>query len=251
MTKKKASSSWRIVALCAFGIAAIAIMALGWQWLSGVMVEDVEIRGLQYAAEGDVRELVGAVSTLALLDVQPDSVADNVRRHPWVRDAQVRRWPNGRVVVHVEERRPAALVVGREGTVSHYLDAEGFALPITRDAVFDVPPVMGAVSLSGSSERAREPLSNFLAALQVVPREVSSLIGEVEIRGDEIWVRTLPSAGGESIPVRLGDSDFENRLVKMHRFWHQAVQSQPDKRFASVDLRFNSQVVTRESVETQ
>lgn len=247
MTTRKGKGTWRIVALCVSGIAAVALLALGWQWLGGVMVEEVEIRGSNHAAESEIRSLVPLDSTIALLDVVPDSVAADVRRHPWVREAQVRRWPTGRVIVRVEERRPAALVVAKGGRLSHYLDGEGYAMPLKSDAVYDVPPISGDVPAYRQSEQVAQPLREFLAALQVVPREVSSLIGEVELRADEVWVRTLPSAGGESIPVRLGKSDFQNRLARLHGFWHQAVQSQPDKRFASVDLRFNSQVVTRES----
>ena len=52
---------------------------------------------------------------------------------------------------------------------------------------------------------------------------------------------------GQALTVRLGDSGFEERFRRLKAFWDQAVLTRPGTRYASVDLRFDGQIITRES----
>ena len=57
----------------------------------------------------------------------------------------------------------------------------------------------------------------------------------------------FPTPEGEAIPVRLGRAVTPAQLARLHAFWRQAVRTQPGRAFAYVDLRFDSQIVTREA----
>ena len=73
-----------------------------------------------------------------------------------------------------------------------------------------------------------------------------ALLSEFVVQGDELWLRTAGTSAGQSLEVRLGRTGFAEKMRRLHAFWHQAVLTQPDVRFAHVDLRFDSQIVTRE-----
>lgn len=247
MSKKQRRQIGKILVAGASAIVLIMLGAFGWQWASALMVEEIQIQGYRNASLAELRSLVPVDSSTTMLDVEPDSVAAEVEHHPWVKRASVTRWPTGRLQIKVEERTPVAIALDRFGSPAHFLDATGFAMPLVDGAHFDVPPVAGSLPVVKPGDPVSGPLAEFLVALERVPREVSALIGDVELRDGEVWVRTLPTSAGETIPVRLGREDFARRLTRMHTFWHRAVLAQPDKQIAVVDLRFNSQIVTRES----
>lgn len=230
-------------------VAAIVLVmagAIGWQWASGIMVAEVRIQGYQHAELDELASLVDTDSSVALIDVNPDSIAANVEQHPWVDVATVRRFPTGTLSVRITERIPVAIAIDRGEAVA-YLDADGRVMPLVRSAVYDVPTISGLARVNHGGIVEEETVRGMLAALAEIPNEVSALIGSLSFQDGEIWAGTLPDAAGESLPVRLGDRDFEHRLKRMHTFWHRAVISQPQKHFDLIDLRFNSQVVTRES----
>ncbi len=227
-------------------IAMVTLGAFGWQWVSGVMVEEIRIQGYYHAELDELRALVRVDSATAMIDVEPETVAADVEQHAWVRQASVTRWPTGMLQIKVEERVPVAIMM-HAGAPAAYLDEQGFALPLVRNAVYHVPTISGLPAIPQAGQRAGEPVVELLGALDRVPREVSALIGDISYRSGEMWITTLPTTSGDTVPIRLGDRDFEQRLMRMHTFWHRAVVAQPDKQFALVDLRFDSQVVTRES----
>lgn len=247
MSKRQRKKIGRIIAGAVTAVLLIAAGALGWQWASGVMVDEIRFEGSRYAELADLRALVDIDSTHAMLDLQPDSVAADVARHPWVKAASVTRWPTGTLEIRIEERTPVAIAIDRHGTPGTYLDAEGHAMPAIPEAVYDVPTISGLPPALLEAPIEDHPAAELLSALARIPREVSTLIGDLAYRDGEIWATTLPAGAGNTIPVRLGVTDFERRLIRMHTFWHRAILAQPQKRFAMVDLRFNSQVVTRES----
>ena len=225
----------------------VAGAGLAWQWVVGIEVGDVRIEGALFTAEESILAYAGIDSTRLLIDVNPDTVAAAVASLPWVLEANVRRWPTGGVSIRVKERVPVLMAIGNDGRPAYYVDGAGHTMPLHDDAVFDVPVVRGATPEFRDGLVLGEPLAGFAASQTVLPREVTSLIAEAELRSGEVWIRTLPSQAGETIQVRLGEEDFETRLHRLHAFWHQAVAGRPNKQFAQIDLRYNSQIVTRET----
>ena len=234
--------------MLAIASAIVLVMAgaYAWQWASGIMVSEIRIHGNTHAATGEILALARIDSSVAIVDVNPDSVSAGIEAHPWVKDAAVRRLPTGTVNIRIAERHPVAIVL-EGGSPAAFLDATGRVMPLTEDAVYDVPTITGVREIRGRDVVEDETILELLRTLDNSPREISALIGDLTYENGEVWVRTLPNSSGESLPIRLGDRDFETRLRRMYTFWHRAVITQPEKRFAVIDLRFDSQVVTRES----
>ena len=59
-------------------------------------------------------------------------------------------------------------------------------------------------------------------------------------------LHTTPKPGRGSIEVMLGRDAFHARLSRLYAFWHQEVLEKEDIDVAFIDLRFDSQIITRE-----
>lgn len=233
-------------------IAVLGVGGLGWHWTSTLQCERVEVTGTLHAPPEAILDLARVDTGGVLFDVDPDLVADRVRRHPWVMAAEVTRFPTGTLSVHVYERRPVVLVLDGAGRASHYLDAAGYAMPLTGDAVYDVPVLHGFDEPYHPVRRVQDPqVRGVLAALGAAGAETDALVSEVELRDETVWIRTTPLQERASVPVRLGRTDYGRKLDVLQAFWRQAVLTQPTTTFEWIDLRFDSQVVTREGTHDE
>lgn len=222
---------------------------LGWRWASALTCTSVELIGVRHANPDEILALARVDTGMTLIEIDPRYVADRVRRHPWVRDARAMRLPDGTVTVDVEERAPVALLVDERGVPSHYLDAEGVAMPVVPNGIYDVPLLRGVPVPPNPLQRVAEPAARaLLAALARIDPETDALISEAEIRpGGEVWLYTEPLPERGPIPVRLGHEPFLDKFARLKAFWEDAVLSQPGKQFELIDLRFESQIVTHEA----
>jgi cell division protein FtsQ len=171
-----------------------------------------------------------------------------VQRHPWVASASASRLPTGTLSIDIRERMPVVLVLDAQGRPDYFLDRDGFAMPLVKGAVYDVPLLRGFREKSHPVQPVQDAaVRDLLTALAETDTATDALISELDIQpSGEVELRTTPVAGRGSVPVSLGRKDFANRLARLHTFWHRAVLTQPEKTFTLIDLRYNGQVVTRE-----
>lgn len=244
------------------GLFALAALGwLGWNWRANVPLETIEVAGARHADVDSLVALARIDPAAPLFSIDPALVADRLRRHPWVASAEVKRRLAGVLAIHVEEREPVVLVLDGRGRPSHYLDAGGYGLPLEAPsaetglvASYNVPLLRGV----GAAYHPVQPVENpavqaLLEAIAEADPETRLLLSELEITpGGEVegWLTPL-RAGGSSIPVQFGYSDFGEKLRRLRAFWRQAVQTRPDHVFEEIDLRFDSQVVTVEEAPTE
>lgn len=230
-------------------VLALAFLGLlGWRWMASLPLEQVAFSNVQHADTTALRELAQVDTIAYMLDVDPALVADRMQRHPWIASATASRLPTGTLSIEVQERMPVALVLDAQGRPDYFLDRDGFGMPLVAGAVYDVPLLWGFREKYHPLQPVEDAaVRDLLVALAEVDTATDALISELEIeRSGEIVLRTTPIAERGSIPVSLGREDFANRLARLHTFWHRAVLTQPEKTFTLIDLRYNSQVVTRE-----
>lgn len=221
----------------------------GWWWKDQIQVQKVNIEGLVHAEEEVVRQMIRVDSTLLFFQLDPLMIADRVRRHPWIEDAEVQRYPNATLQIRVTERTPAVLVVDASGTPERYLDAAGFQMPFLQGAVYDVPLLSGLAEPMHPTRPVTHPaLLSLLQDISTVPDRVDALISAFELEEDgQISMFTTPKPGRGSIQVSLGRDHFDERLSRLYAFWHKAILAKEDVDFASIDLRFDSQIITQEN----
>lgn len=186
-----------------------------------------------------------ALAELARLDRAIDArlVADRIRRHPWIREAVGTCGKRGAVEVVVEERRPVLLVIGSDGAPSHYVDAEGYRMPIAEHP-FDVPLLHGLEEAYHPVMQVKtEVVRQLAAAVGDLHDDADALISEFVITDNGVTLVT-PVGGVE---VLLGRDQLADRFRSLVAFWQQTVVGSHDRTIDMIDLRFDSQIITVES----
>ena len=243
----------KILTRIATWTAVVAIAGMlsfaGWTWVNGMVVREVVVEGARYADEETILALAAVDARMRVLDVDPLLIADRAVRHPWVQTGAVRRLPSGVVRIAVRERLPVALALTPDGRPTAWLDAEGYAMPLPDAVAWDVPLVWGAAlpvnrtrPLDGAS--LRELLATLPQSGLPPNARVSSF--EVGSAGSITMYVSVPGRR-EAIAVHLGNRGYAEKFRRLHAFWTQAVLPRPDKTFAAIDLRFDGQIVTKES----
>lgn len=226
----------------------IAFGSFGWWWQGQVLVQRVSFSGVNHAEEDVLREMIRVDSSLLFFDLSPMMIADRLRRHPWVEDANVQRYPNATLSIEVTERKPVMLHIDEDGRPDRYLDARGFQMPFLKEAVYDVPLVSGLTERMNTIRPIEHrALQKLLLEMKQIPPRVDALVSAFEIESTgEISLHTAPKPGRGSIEVLLGRDQFVEKLSRLYAFWHEAVLEKEDVSFASIDLRFDSQIITKE-----
>ena len=152
--------------------ALLVLLALGlgaaWAWQRTLPLERIAVVGAVHAPADEVAALTQAQpDSVALFSLGVALMADRAQRHPWVRTASVRRMPTGTLRIAVTERQPVVLVLDGAGRPSHFLDAEGFAMPATgaAPALYDVPVMHDAPAYHPMQPVESAGLRSLLAAL--------------------------------------------------------------------------------------
>ncbi len=230
------------------GVVLVAVLGvLGWQWQASVSLDAVTVVGAQHADADELRTLAAIRPDTALYAIDPALISDRVERHPWVETATTYRLPTGTLRISVAERTPVALALAADGTPAFYLDRQGYGMPLVSGLAADVPLLRGLAADEyhpvrpighGSVRAMMDALASF---------EAQEIVSELVVRPDSAMeLMTRPTTDHGAIRVMLGASDFPTRLHRLNAFWHQAVLPQPNTAFDRIDLRFDSQIVTRE-----
>lgn len=229
-------------------LVAGTIVFLGWRWVTTMRCTYIEITRAKHAQPEEVIALAHVDTGMVLFDIDPVLVRDRVTRHAWIRDAEVTRLPNGTLRIALEERIPVVLTLDRNGSPAYYLDADGYIMPVVSGAVYDVPLLKGYRIPDDPLQPVEASwLLDLVGALPELDEDTHALISELEVRAPgDLWLHVSPVEPHGSIPVRLGQGEYLEKLTRLAAFWEQAVLTQPDKRFMTIDLRFDSQVVTNE-----
>lgn len=265
MARDRAKTFGRL--LLRYGGIALLVVAtgalgwLGWQWQANAPVTHVAVTGTQHAPADTVRHLARVDSGTVMHKIDPVLVADRVVRHPWIKRAEVTpRRIRHTLRIRVIERTPVGLVVNRQGRPAYYLDPTGHAMPVPDSAGYDVPLVRG-LHADGPPESLKgvqgsPSLRRVFAALSET--DTDALVAEIELRPDStIGLVTRPLEGHGAVPVRLGRSNFSDKLRTLRAFATQVLArrprpdstanwSGPDAPIAEIDLRFDGQIITRE-----
>jgi cell division protein FtsQ len=165
---------------------------------------------------------------------------------PWVEHATVMRLLPNQLRVAVRERTPVAFV--REGDQVKLVDAAG--------VILDMPPAMMAAKHFSfpvvAGINPGDPLSvrgprmrlyqKFITDLDAGGEKISSELSEVDLADLEDVRATIPAKGSDMM-LHFGDEKFLARYHVYQR--HLAEWQQQYPHLASVDLRYDTQVVLK------
>lgn len=248
-------------ALIATVLLVIVFAFVGWQKRSAVLLTSIEVVSacesewrlftstvcpdLNSTPE-EITRLVALEPGTPLYDADPAAIVDRVERHPWIASADMERTLGGRLILTITERTPVLLVM-RNGQPRQYIDAEGYPMPFVTGVAYDVPLLHG-LSENFVADRPvnNGPVLELAGVLGDLDSSIHALLSEIEVQSSGALVlhtTVLDSRG--SIEVRVGAGSIRQQLDKLHAFWHQALLPEPGRNVLQIDLRFDSQIVTR------
>lgn len=162
--RRAASRRWRTRALVAVVVVG-ALAITGWFLASSSLfsLHYVTVEGTSRLTPAQVLNAAGVRAGTSLVRLDIGAVAQRVERLAPVADARVsRKWPHG-LVIHVVERRAAAVVVS--GGRVELLDASGVAFASASAAPHDLVTVEVAGPVPGPGEVAARAAMRVLADL--------------------------------------------------------------------------------------
>lgn len=228
------------------------IIALGATSLPGLLgeveafhVKRVVLAGERYLTEEEVRDLLGLGPGVSVWE-DTGPLADRVRRHPLVLDARIQRRLPSTLRVHVEERRPVALLPTPTFVP---VDAEGRILPVDPAAhrmdlpLLDLDP---DVALGAGPESATSPevriLAREAARLASADPGLAASVSEMALGGEEDVLLRLV---GPRVTLRYRPPVSVRKVREGLRVLADAEGRRPGAAPTAVDLRFDDQVVVR------
>jgi cell division protein FtsQ len=238
--------------LYALPLAGVAGVGL-WGWnavTSGVRhsslfaLQEVRTVGWERPEKIEVlKRLRSSLSGASLLDLDLVSLKRTLLAQPWIRDVNLRKEYPDTLAVRVIERRPAAVLAGRQ--VEAIVDETGTVLEVWSSGG-EIPnqwsrlPVIHGVEPISLRDGGSAALQRFGAALEILRAASSSADPKLDLdvsRWDDVRVQR------HGYGLRFGEGRFDE---KWRRFL--SVESEIERRHEGVrevDLRFPNQVVVR------
>jgi cell division protein FtsQ len=209
----------------------VLLLAVAVPWVVGVArrhpyfaVREIAVHHRGQLEPEALRGLAGVQVGMSVWDVDTDVVETRLLTNGWIRSALVRRELPDRVVLHVREHRPVAiLAVADEAPGLYYLAANGriFA-PVTAGDARDLPFVTGLTrkDLAGDDAFGPRAVRRALALLRQADRRPAvGTVSELHVdRADGLTL--MPTR--PPIPVAIGWGDYGVKLARLAEvlaFW--------------------------------
>lgn len=221
-------------------LASPAVQQLSAEWLE---IRQVVVDGTHRLTQEDVIQHMRLTAGETLLSLDPDRVANRLRSHAWIKEADVSRIPLHTVSVQITERQPAAVL--RTPLLNLLLDQEGHVLSVLeRLDDLHVPVLLGidANHLIHGEAHSRRAVQ---AGIQVagLMEEVFEETPEVDVGNPSnvvAWVQGLR--------FQFGSSPFEEKW-ELYRRIRSALRVPTDSGIGQargeIDLRYPSKVIVR------
>ncbi len=215
-------------------------------WRSDLPVRTADCDGNRIVARDAVLRLAAVPMDKKLVDVDLGAIRSRVIQNPYFKEvAVVRDLPN-RILIHVDERVPVAMLIAGK---TFYVDADGMVMPAIRsEYAFDLPVITGAAAVQEIKPgkkivhpALREALQIVLAS-QKLGNSVSRRISEIHLQANGDLVLYTAEFG---IPVMFGRGNIIDKLTLLEGFWTGVVSSRGGQSLRAVDIRFADQVVAR------
>jgi len=245
---KESTHSTSFIARPALLTAVLLLVGLGvvagFYWQQSLRVDTLRVSGIWFNQEADILEAAQVPMGIAPDSLNLEELKNRVMRLAYVKSVHPYIEPGGTLHLSIEERIPIALLVG--GDVERYTDAEGVQLPVLTGKIVDVPLVYGF-----SSNRQTDTLktTDFIQLARFLEEAKEhkfawATLSEVAFDPKE-GVVALSHENG--VKLLFGTDSFTNKLANWELFYTQVIRETGIARIAQIDLRFNDQIITRES----
>lgn len=205
---------------------------------------NIQILGISHLSRRELLSVFGSDIGRNVFFVPLRERRADLERLPWVGHATVMRLLPNQLRISIVERVPVAFL--RSGASIGLVDADGVLLSMSPGMMaakhYSFPVVTGITAQDPLPVRAARMrlYQQFINDLDAGGTKVSEQLSEVDITDPED-IRALFPAQGSDILVHFGDGQFLHRYSLYQQ--HLADWRRQYPRLASVDMRFDNQVV--------
>jgi cell division protein FtsQ len=231
-----------------FGILAIMLLAgftVKSQWQEHVPIRQVRVEGMNIVTRDEVMRLLNLPPRSTLYSLDLTQLQRNILGNSFVKSATIKRDVPATLVVEIEERIPAAMLL--RGNAIFSIDEEGVILPYLQTRVtYDLPLITGIDSAVVLKPGIVQTQKELVAAMEII--KVSKLIGDELYHSiSEIHLR----AGGDiilysfdnGIPIIFGHGDAVRKMLVFEEYRKKFLQHTNREGIQYIDLRFEDQIV--------
>lgn len=176
-------------------------------------LDKLEYRGVNHLDQASVTKLIRQASPEDLLAVDLERVRRIIEAEAWVKHAIVRRKLPGRLIIHISERRPAAIaaidnalyVVDEEGVVldSFGSDYQSIDRPIVKG--------LSSIARENAKQENKRRIQVYLNVIQDLgsgEKDYTRAIAEIDVGNPE---KVVVFPADEPVPIYLGRDRFRKR----------------------------------------
>jgi hypothetical protein len=220
------------------------LVATARSWIGGetLRLEAISVRGTEHLSLAEIAESTGLPPGAEWASIDPREIEARLIEHPWIAEASAVRLPTGRLLIHVAEHSPRALVALGKPARDFAVDLQGMPFAPADDRV---PSGLPHLIPSGPVERgvADERLARAIELAYRLPEFGLPLPSELSI-SDEAdptgFALRLPSLKPRIV---MGHEHFDARLASLSRLLETELQEVEGSK--TLDLRFAGQAVLR------
>jgi cell division protein FtsQ len=176
-----------------------------------VAVERVDVEGATYADAALIESVAESMKGISVLTVDTQSAKRRLEGDPWIASARISTFLPDRVLIEVEERRPAAWFLGVDNR-ARVIDVEGRVLAVVDGRpteymwIDGVGPNLVAGSIADPAYRAAAQLAKSL------PAEIEPLVDHLGVTATSDVTMTLTTG----TIINFGQPvDMRNKLVSV------------------------------------
>lgn len=245
MTKRKPHSAKKFPYIW---IAAVLLIAGGAVYAGlylekSTIIQEVEFTGNYYTETEELQASFESPVDMVADSVSFNQILEDLKTPPYVKDVHVTMSSRGVLNFRFTEHQPIAMITNN--VRRYYLAEGGYILPVITGKTEDVPILYAweAAEENRLSGEAYDTVEEFLLAARN-NRFAWVTISEISWNSGE-GVTALSSENG--IKLIFGKEGFAEKLSKWELFYSQVAAVKGLDVFHTVDLRFEDQIVTKNS----
>jgi cell division protein FtsQ len=176
-------------------------------------VRDIDMNRCAYVTRDEVSGILSGVAQGNIWSLSSRDIGHRLRTHPWVRSVSVRKVFPDRLVVRIEERKPAAMV---NLDALYYVDEEGTIFK--RLTAYDPKnfPIVTGFSRGELTARDAVTLQNLRKTLELLRSTESGVlrqnISEVHFDAQEGYTLVTRDSG---LQLKIGMMDFREAMKRI------------------------------------
>jgi cell division protein FtsQ len=176
-------------------------------------VRDIDMNRCAYVTRDEVSGILSGVAQGNIWSLSSRDIGHRLRTHPWVRSVSVRKVFPDRLVVRIEERKPAAMV---NLDALYYVDEEGTIFK--RLTAYDPKnfPIVTGFSRGELTARDAVTLQNMRKTLELLRCTESGVlrqnISEVHFDAQEGYTLVTRDSG---LQLKIGMMDFREAMKRI------------------------------------